>query len=184
MSVACQEALAANALRRAVRTGDSVAVPRVSDLDALPAAMAGKVEVDSLDEDRDGEILTRIVQAAVLSVFRDLVPGALHRGVVEAFDTHEGVSTGDDLGASTYAEVTTEIPALSTAVVAVLGDESDKTDKPVAGMDTALLASAVELVLEGLHLSRRLNKQVSGPQSRYSSREMESGSSSGGLAGS
>ena len=170
MSLACQEALAASAVRRAVRAGESVAAPRVSDLEALPAAMAGKVEVDSLDEDRDGEILMRIVQAAVLSVFRDLVPGNLHRGVVEAFDAHDGVATGDDLGAGAYAEVLDEIPALATAATVVLGDE------PESGclVESALLASALELVLEGLHLSKRLNKRTSGPHSRYSSREAES----------
>ena len=170
MSLACQEALAASAVRRAVRAGESVAVPRVSDLEALPAAMAGKVEVDSLDEDRDGEILMRIVQAAVLSVFRDLVPGDLHRGVVEAFDAHDGVATGDDLGAGAYAEVLDEIPALATAVTVVLGDEPES----VSVVAPVLLASALELVLEGLHLSKRLNKRTSGSHSRYSSRGAES----------
>jgi len=170
MSMACQEALAASAVRRAVRTGESVAAPRVSDLEALPAAMAGKVEVDSLDEDRDGEILMRIVQAAVLSVFRDLVPGNLHRGVVEAFDSHEGVATGDDLGAGAYAEVLDEIPALATAATVVLGDEPESGSL----VESALLASALELVLEGLHLSKRLNKRTSGSHSRYSSRGAES----------
>jgi len=170
MSLACQEALAASAVRRAVRAGESVAAPRVSDLGALPAAMAGKVEVDSLDEDRDGEILMRIVQAAVLSVFRDLVPGNLHRGVVEAFEAHDGVAIGDDLGVGAYVEVLDETPALATAATVVLGDE------PESGclVEPALLASALELVLEGLHLSKRLNKRTSGPHSRYSSRKAES----------
>ena len=126
--------------------------------------------MDSLDEDRDGEILMRIVQAAVLSVFRDLVPGNLHRGVVEAFDAHDGVATGDDLGAGAYAEVLEEIPALATAATVVLGDEREGT----AVTEPALLASALELVLEGLHLSKRLNKRTSGPHSRYSSRAAES----------
>ena len=170
MALAYQEALAASAVRRAVRAGEPVAVPRVSDLEALPAAMAGKVEVDSLDEDRDGEILMRIVQAAVLSVFRDLVPGNLHRGVVEAFDAHDGVATGDDLDAGAYAEVLDEIPALATAATVVLGDEPEGS----SGVEPALLASALELVLEGLHLSKRLNKRTSGPHSRYSSRGAES----------
>ncbi|MED6328028.1 MAG: sigma 54-interacting transcriptional regulator, partial [Actinomycetota bacterium] len=44
MSVANHEALVASAVRRAIRTGESTAVPRVSDLEALPASMAGKVE--------------------------------------------------------------------------------------------------------------------------------------------
>ncbi|MDG2427456.1 MAG: magnesium chelatase [Acidimicrobiales bacterium] len=173
MSIACQEALVASSLRRAVRAGEPVAVPRVSDLEALPAAMAGKVEVDSLDEDRDGEILARIVQAAVLTVFQDLVPGSLHRGVVEAFDAHEGVSTGEDLGAGAYAEVVAEVPALAIASAALLGDEPVESGGDQS--QPALLASAVELVLEGLHLSQRLNKQTLGPRSCYIARSEAAG---------
>ena len=162
MSVANQEAMAASAIRRALRSGETVAVPRVSDLDALTASMAGKVEVDSIDEDRDGEILDRIVRAAVLGVFREVVPGELHRGVVEAFEEHDGVSAGEAVGSAAYAEVALEIPALATAAAVLLGDEPDGSDPP-----PALVASAVELVLEGLHLSKRLNKVTTGSGSRY-----------------
>ena len=162
MSIANQEALAASAVRRAVRSGETVAVPRVSDLDALAASMAGKVEIDSIDDDRDGEILDRIVRAALLGVFREVVPGELHRGVVEAFEEHDGVSVGEAVGSGAYAEVAAGIPALTTAVTVLLGDESDSGDPP-----PALVASAVELVLEGLHLSKRLNKETTGRGSRY-----------------
>jgi len=162
MSVANQEAMTASAVRRALRSGETVAVPRVSDLDALTASMAGKVEVDSIDEDRDGEILDRIVRAAVLGVFREVVPGELHRGVVEAFEEHDGVSVGEAVGSAAYAEVALEIPALATAAAVLLGDEPDGSDPP-----QALVASAVELVLEGLHLSKRLNKVTTGSGSRY-----------------
>ena len=165
MSVANQEAMAASAIRRALRSGETVAVPRVSDLDALTASMAGKVEVDSIDEDRDGEILDRIVRAAVLGVFREVVPGELHRGVVEAFEEHDGVSVGEAVGSAAYAEVALEIPALATAAAVLLGDEQDGSDPP-----PALVASAVELVLEGLHLSKRLNKVTTGSGSRYRNR--------------
>tara|TARA_B100000678_G_scaffold267575_1_gene253216 strand:- start:1033 stop:2451 length:1419 start_codon:yes stop_codon:yes gene_type:complete len=165
MSVANQEAMAASAIRRALRSGETVAVPRVSDLDALTASMAGKVEVDSIDEDRDGEILDRIVRAAVLGVFREVVPGELHRGVVEAFEEHDGVSVGEAVGSAAYAEVALEIPALATAAAVLLGDEPDGSDPP-----QALVASAVELVLEGLHLSKRLNKVTTGSESRYRNR--------------
>ena len=162
MSVANQEAMTASAVRRALRSGETVAVPRVSDLDALTASMAGKVEVDSIDEDRDGEILDRIVRAAVLGVFREVVPGELHRGVVEAFEEHDGVLVGEAVGSAAYAEVALEIPALATAAAVLLGDEPDGSDPP-----PALVASAVELVLEGLHLSKRLNKVTTGSGSRY-----------------
>ena len=165
MSVANQEAIAASAIRRALRSGETVAVPRVSDLDALTASMAGKVEVDSIDEDRDGEILDRIVRAAVLGVFREVVPGEVHRGVVEAFEEHDGVSVGEAVGSAAYAEVALEIPALATAAAVLLGDEPDGSDPP-----PALVARAVELVLEGLHLSKRLNKVTTGSESRYQNR--------------
>jgi len=165
MSVANQEAMAASAIRRALRSGETMAVPRVSDLDALTASMAGKVEVDSIDEDRDGEILDRIVRAAVLGVFREVVPGELHRGVVEAFEEHDGVSVGEAVGSAAYAEVALEIPALATAATVLLGNEPDGSDPP-----PALVASAVELVLEGLHLSKRLNKVTTGSGSRYRNR--------------
>ena len=165
MSVANQEAMTASAIRRALRSGETVAVPRVSDLDALTASMAGKVEVDSIDEDRDGEILDRIVRAAVMGVFREVVPGELHRGVVEAFEEHDGVSVGEAVGSAAYAEVALEIPALATAAAVLLGDEPDGSDPP-----PALVASAVELVLEGLHLSKRLNKVTTGSGSRYRNR--------------
>ena len=165
MSVANQEAMAASAICRALRFGETAAVPRVSDLDALTASMAGKVEVDSIDEDRDGEILDRIVRAAVLGVFREVVPGELHRGVVEAFEEHDGVSVGEAVGSAAYAEVALEIPTLATAAAVLLGDEPDGSDPP-----PALVASAVELVLEGLHLSKRLNKVTTGSGSRYRKR--------------
>ena len=110
-----------------------------------------------------------------------MVDGVLYAsngiGGVEAFDAHEGVSTGEDLGAGAYAEVVNEIPALATAATAVLGDESSDHGSVASreATDPALLASAVELVLEGLHLSRRLNKETSGPRSRSLSRGGQAG---------
>ncbi|MDG2906920.1 MAG: magnesium chelatase [Acidimicrobiales bacterium] len=163
LSVTNLEAVVANAVRRALRTEEVVAVPRVSDLDAVAASMSGKVEVESLDEDRDAEILQRIVASAVLSVFREQVPGGTHRAIVEAFDEHEGVSTGEDMGSAAYAVlVADEIPALQSAIDALLADEDDS--------GPAVVASAVELILEGLHLSKRLNKHSAGPRTRYQAR--------------
>lgn len=163
LSITNLEAVVANAIRRALRSEETVAVPRVSDLAAVAASMSGKVEVESLDEDRDAEILQRIVASAVLSVFREQVPGGTHRAIVEAFDEHEGVSTGEDMGSAAYAVlVADEIPALQPAIDALLADEDDT--------GPAVVASAVELILEGLHLSKRLNKHAAGPRARYQAR--------------
>jgi magnesium chelatase subunit I len=70
LSIANAEVLTANAARRALRLGEPDAVPRVSDLEALVASTAGKVEIDSFDDGRDEGILERLVSAAVLTVFK------------------------------------------------------------------------------------------------------------------
>ena len=82
-----QETLAANAIRRALKLGEEVAVPRVSDLDALAASTQGKVEIETLDEGRDGEVVERLVKTAVLIVFRDRVAPEKRFGPIIIWET-------------------------------------------------------------------------------------------------
>ena len=57
LSVSNLETLAANAIRRSLRSGERIVVPRVCDLDALAASTSGKVEIESLDDGRDGSVI-------------------------------------------------------------------------------------------------------------------------------
>ena len=57
LSITNYETLVANALRRALRLGESEAVPRVSDLGALVSSTQGKVEIEALEEGREERIL-------------------------------------------------------------------------------------------------------------------------------
>ena len=164
MSVTNQEAMVANSVRRALRNKEKEAVPRISDLNALIAATAGKVEIESLDEDRDSEIVNQLLNEAVLNVFRDLVPTELHQPIVEAFENLEGISTGEDVVSDDYENVVnSDLPALKPAVQAVLEGSNSN--------GSAMTASAVELILEGLHLSKRLNKYSSGARASYAARK-------------
>src|SRR5437879_7903148 len=70
LSIANHETMIANATRRALRLGEPDAVPRVSDLAALAASTAGKVEIESLEEGREGDIVDRLVKGAVLETWR------------------------------------------------------------------------------------------------------------------
>ena len=80
LSIANHETLVANAVRRALRLGETEVVPRVSDLDALAASTAGKVEIESLEDGREGQVVERIMKAAVLEVFKARCrPGATPR---------------------------------------------------------------------------------------------------------
>src|SRR5205823_12309708 len=50
MSIGNYENLVANAVRRAVRVGETVAVPRIADLRFMAASTSGRVEIEALDE--------------------------------------------------------------------------------------------------------------------------------------
>ncbi|MHB1930499.1 MAG: sigma 54-interacting transcriptional regulator [Acidimicrobiales bacterium] len=159
LSVANYETLAASAARRALRLGEPDAVPRVSDLENLAASTAGKVEIESLDEGRDGVLVERMLSQAVLTVFRARVAMDNLRDAVGAFDEGTVARAGGDLPSARLVEVLAQVPALRPAVVRLAGSESP-----------AALAAAVEFVLEGLHLSRRLNKEASGSGATYRAR--------------
>jgi magnesium chelatase subunit I len=159
LTIANYETLVANATRRALRLGERDVVPRVSDLDALVASTSGKVEIETLEEGRDGAIVENLVKAAVLTVFRSRLSIEKLREVVAAFDEGRVVHTGDDVPSSAYAELVAEVTTIRAIVNELAGDESP-----------AAVASAVEFMLEGLHLSKRLNKDSAGGRSAYRSR--------------
>ncbi|MCU1351061.1 MAG: Mg-chelatase subunit ChlI [Acidimicrobiales bacterium] len=160
LTVTNQETLVANAARRALRLGESEVVPRVSDLEALAASTSGKVEIDSLDDDRDGEVVERLVRSAVLAVFRDHLHIEDLRPVIDAFDEGRVIHAGDDVSAADYVALLEDLPAMRDAVNELTGGD----ERPGS------VASAVELVLEGLHLSKRLNKDAAGRRATYRSR--------------
>jgi magnesium chelatase subunit I len=160
LSVANRETLIANAARRALRLGEGDVVPRIADLEALASSTQGKIEIESVDEGRDGQVVEHLLRAAVLTVFRERLPIERLRSVLEAFDGGEVVHTGDDVASADEAALVESIPALREPVLELTGgDESP-----------AAIASAVEFVLEGLHLSKRLNKDAVGGKATYRSR--------------
>lgn len=95
-------------------------------------------------------------------MFRDRLDVTELRGVLEAFDDGRVIHAGEDVAAAEEARLAAEIPALRDAVTALVGDD----ERP------AVIASAVEFVLEGLHLSKRLNKDAdrTGTRATYRSR--------------
>jgi magnesium chelatase subunit I len=148
LSVSNVEVLGANALRRGLRAGEKFVVPRVSDLGALAASTSGKVEIESLEEGREGVILENLIKASVLTVFKEVVSLEQVRDVVAAFEEGVVAHTGEDIPSTDLAALVSEVPAMRAAVQSLTGgDESP-----------AAVAAAVEFVLEGLHLSKRLNK--------------------------
>ena len=159
LSIANFETLVANATRRALRNGEQEIVPRVSDLDALVSSTAGKVEFETVDDGREEQVLDRIVKASVLETFRARCRPEKLTELVGAFDGGLVVHTGDDVPAAEYAKLLPQLPGLRDTLA----------DLEV-GETPAGVASAVEFVLEGLHLSKRLNKDAVGGKAAYRGR--------------
>ena len=155
VSVANTEVLEAAALKRAVRLGEALASPRVSDLGAVVASTVGKVELESVgDEVPEERIVERLITKALYATFNrratidDLEP------VVEAFEDGFIVEIGDRTPSREYVAWAREVPGLDDAVRRL--GTYDVTD---GAAEPAVVASAVEFLLEGLHLARRLNKE-------------------------
>jgi magnesium chelatase subunit I len=160
LSVSNYEALAANALRRGLRAGERHIVARVDDLDALAASSIGKIEIEALEDGREGVIFDNLVKGAVLTVFNDRVDPMHTTPIVDAFEEGLIVHTGEDMSSDDLSALVEQVDALREPVDALLdGDTSP-----------AAIAAATEFILEGLHLNKRLNKDDSGTSATYRGR--------------
>jgi magnesium chelatase subunit I len=151
-SIADYESLLANALRRSIRLGESEVVPRVTDLPYVIPALNGKVELDTVEDGREDQILEKLIQGAVMAVFnRNYNVGDLE-DVVTRFKAGASADVADSMPSEDYVRLVRQIEGLDQAVAKIASDRS-----------AAQAAAAVEFILEGLHLNKRLNKdRVSG----------------------
>jgi magnesium chelatase subunit I len=157
VSICNYENLMSSALKRAIRLGEPQAVPRVSDLGALLASTAGKIELETVGDVSEDKVLGKLLHRAVLNVFNRAFNAAELEAVVGAFQGGLTVQVSDSMPSGDYIRQAGEVPALRTAA-AKLG-----------ATDPASVAAAVEFVLEGLHLNKKLNKDVQAGRSRYRS---------------
>jgi magnesium chelatase subunit I len=151
------ESMLSNAEKRAVKINETEIVPRLSDLHALYASTAGKLELEYVGEDKKEEdLVERLVNRAVLKVFDhhfkldDLKP------VITYFEDGWGVEVSDLSPSSEYLDALREVPGLRDAV-----NQLGVAETP------GLMATASELIFEGLHLHQKLNKERQGGRFAY-----------------
>jgi magnesium chelatase subunit I len=156
-SIGNLETLQAAAVRRAARAGEPEAVPRVCDLPAVLMSSEGRVEFDTLEEGREPDILSRALRTAELEVFRRQLSGFDFTALLLRFDEGLAIDTGELTPASDLLGEVGDLPGLAK-MLERLGVEEESP---------GLAASAVEFALEGLYLSRRLNKDGADGAARY-----------------
>ena len=142
----------ASALRRAALSAEEEPGAPITDLPDVVTTLRGKVEFEMGEEGREHEVLGHLLRVATAETFRDRLRGVdltaftAHFAEGETLETSVLTSAGDVL-----AQMGT-VPGLAT-VLDRLGVEEDTVSPGQA-------AAAVEFVLEGLHLSRRLAKDT------------------------
>ena len=145
-SVANYEALLANAFRRALRVGETEVVPRISDLPFIIPSLQGKVEFEAMEDGQEARIMDRLIQNAVKAVFDRKFDVNDVEDVAGAFNSGLSVEVGEGVASRDYADIVTRVPGLSEVIGALSGESE------------AARATAIEFVLEGLHLHKLLNK--------------------------
>jgi magnesium chelatase subunit I len=157
VSICNYENLLSSALKRAIRLKEASAAPRVTDLEAIAASTTGKIEMETAGDAAEDKILGKLAQKAVLNVFnRSFTSNELDE-VVLAFQGGLTVEVSDDMPSADYVRQIGELRPIVAAL------------KKLGAQDAATTAAALEFVLEGLHLSRKLNKDVKAGQTRYRS---------------
>ncbi|MDN5760833.1 MAG: sigma 54-interacting transcriptional regulator [Microlunatus sp.] len=160
-TIAAAEAVAGSALRRSGRTGDPEAVARVGDLPAVLPTLLGKVEFEMGEEGREREVLEHLLRMAIATTFRDRLSGLDLSGFTAVFAEGAVVETGDLVPAN---ELLSQLGTV-TGLAKVL-DRLGYADSASRGQ----VAAAAEFVLEGLHLTRRIDKDAVGGRTVYGAR--------------
>jgi magnesium chelatase subunit I len=157
VSICNYENMLSNALRRAIRLREQQVAPRVSDLVALVASTGGKIELETVGDTSEDKVIEKLLQRAILNVFnRHFSLDDLDELVVN-FENGLQIEVADSMSALEYMRQAAEVSGLTDAV-----------RKLNAQGNPATVASAMEFVLEGLHLHRKLNKdRAAGTAGRF-----------------
>lgn len=150
-AIAASETVAAAALRRAALLGEEYPVARVGDTEAVTATLRGKVEFEADGEGREIEILDHLLRRAVAEVWRGRLGGLDLSAFVKLGTEGAGIWAGESVPSG---ELLSQVGRVSGLAKVLVGLGFEDVPRPEQ------VASAVEFVLEGLHLTRRLSKDL------------------------
>jgi magnesium chelatase subunit I len=158
VSIMNYETIVSNAVRRAVLSGEKLAVPRISDLPYISASMGSKIELEGFEENKEGKIIEDLARQAVLNIFNRHFSTSQMEHPAAQFKNGFGIEVSDMMPAKKYTANLQKYSALADAVKKIA-----KSEQP------EILASAVEFILEGLYVNNKLNKTRSAGKNIYRS---------------
>jgi magnesium chelatase subunit I len=148
LPISVLENVASNAERRALMTGEAVAVPRVVDVYAAVPSITGKLELEYEGEMKGGDTVAReLIRLAVGKVFTHYYEGESMTPIVQFFDQGGSLKLDETVPASRMVQELSKVPGVleKTKKLGLNASEPD-----------AVRAGAGEFVLEGLYAHRRI----------------------------
>lgn len=149
MSIANYESMISNALRRTILLREDEVVPRISDLASILPSSTGKIELETVEEGKEGQIIDELVKKAVKKVFNKSFRSEDFASFLQNFTSGRSLEVSDTMPTAIYSQKSRGMGGLHDAIQRLEGLESP-----------AMLASAMEFILEGLHLNKKLNKKA------------------------
>jgi magnesium chelatase subunit I len=154
LSITTLENVISNAERRALLQGESLVVPRVSDIYASLSALTGKIELEYEGELKGPETVAReLVRTAVATVFDGRAVQADPRPVIEWFDAGGTLDLSDTASAAELLGAAHKVEGLDAVTTAV------GIPKRAAA---PLQAAGVDFVLEGLCALKKISRSEEG----------------------
>jgi magnesium chelatase subunit I len=150
LPISVLENVASNAERRALATGEAVAVPRVLDIYAALPSITGKLELEYEGELKGGDTVAReLIRLAVGKVFTAYFDGENLSQVVQWFELGGSLKLDETAKAEEMVKELGRIQGLMEKTKA-LGLGASEPD--------AIRAGAAEFILEGLYAHRRISR--------------------------
>jgi magnesium chelatase subunit I len=150
VSIRSYEAIVGSALRRSLKFSEDIVVPRITDIESTFPAIAGKMEMEyEAVDDNQADIIVNLAKQAIKVVFDTHFKLEDLSSITDAFENGVSAEIAQNQPSIDYLPAFNIIPGIKDAA-ATLVDPANPAEA----------SAAIEFILEGLHLSNKINREV------------------------
>ena len=152
VSIRSYESIVGAALRRCLELGENLAVPRITDVRSAYPAIIGKLELEyEVADSKELDIVDDLANRAVKVVFDEYFKTDDLASIIESFENGMTAEISQFQPSEAYLEGFNVIPGMKEAAETLIDSKIPQQ-----------ASAAIEFILEGLHLSNKLNRDLKG----------------------